>query len=231
MSIFLAHDSRAHLADALADRVAAVLGDGIAARGRASLAVSGGSTPGLFFDALSTRALDWDKVDLTLVDERFVPPEHPRSNHALVAARLLQNKAAKARFVPLYHPAADAEAAARLAGEATDRIAKPFDVVILGMGNDGHTASFFPGGNHLAAALDASQPQPVLTMEADGAGETRLTFTLARLSHARLLALHIEGAEKRSVLEKAANGRDEAEMPVRAMLRRAGTEIEIYWAP
>lgn len=231
MSIFLAFDSRALLADALADRVAAVLGDGIATRGRASLAVSGGSTPGLFFDALSTRDLDWEKVDVTLVDERFVPPDHPRSNHALVAARLLQNRAAKARFVPLYHPAADAEAAAHLAAAATDQLSKPFDVVILGMGNDGHTASFFPGGNHLQAAIDARQTQPVLTMEAEGAGETRLTFTLSRLSHARLLALHIEGAEKRSVLEKAADGRDEAEMPVRAMLRRAGTEIEIYWAP
>lgn len=231
MTVFNAFDDGQALADALADRVAAVLRLGIAARGTASLAVSGGTTPGRFFDALSTRELDWPKVTVTLVDERFVPADNPRSNHKLVAERLLRNAAAAARFLPLYHEAASAQDAARLASVEADSLARPFDAVILGMGNDGHTASFFPGGNNLATALDVNGQQSVLTMDADGAGETRLTFSFPRLRDARLLVVHIEGQGKREVLEKATASRDEAEMPVRAILKRAKTEPDIYWAP
>lgn len=231
MSRFHAYENGAGLAEAMADRVAAQLSEGIAARGRASIAVSGGTTPGRFFDALSTRPLDWDKVDVTLVDERFVPKDNPRSNHALVAERLLRNEAASARFLPLYHPAADAEEAARKAAEEAGALAAPFDVVILGMGGDGHTASFFPGGNHLSQALDPGTESPILTMEAAGAGETRLTFSFRRLQDARLLILHIEGQSKREVLAKAEAGGSEADMPIRAVLFRAATETDIYWAP
>lgn len=231
MSRFHAFDSGEALAAAMADRVADALREGIAVRGRASIAVSGGSTPGRFFDTLSTRRLDWDKVDVTLVDERFVPRDNPRSNHQLVAERLLRNEAADARFLPLYHAAADAEDAARLASGDAGALAAPFDVVVLGMGGDGHTASFFPGGNHLAAALDLATETPVLTMDAEGAGETRLTFSFRRLQDARLLILHIEGQAKREVLAKAEAGGDELDMPIRAVLFRAATEPDIYWAP
>lgn len=231
MSRFHAFGNGADLAEAMADRVAAQLAEGIAARGRASIAVSGGTTPGRFFDALSTRPIDWDKVDVTLVDERFVPQDNPRSNHALVAERLLRNGAAAAQFLPLYHAAADAEEAACQASQHAGALAQPFDVVILGMGGDGHTASFFPGGNHLSEALDLETESPILTMEAEGAGETRLTFSFRRLQDARLLILHIEGQSKRDVLARAEAGGSEAEMPVRAVLFRAATEAEIYWAP
>lgn len=231
MSRFHAFGNGAGLAEAMADRVAAQLAEGIAARGRASIAVSGGTTPGRFFDALSTRPIDWDKVDVTLVDERFVPQDNPRSNHALVAERLLRNRAATAQFLPLYHVAADAEEAARQASQHAGALAQPFDVVALGMGGDGHTASFFPGGNHLSEALDLATESPILTMEAEGAGETRLTFSFRRLQDARLLILHIEGQSKRDVLARAEAGGSEAEMPVRAVLFRAATEVEIYWAP
>lgn len=231
MARFLSFESGAALAEAMADRVASVLGEAIEARGRASIAVSGGSTPGRFFDTLSTRPLDWDKVDVTLVDERFVPRDNPRSNHALVAERLLQNEAARAEFLPLYQSVADCEEAARIASGKAGALAAPFDVVILGMGGDGHTASFFPGGNHLAEALSMDEERPILTMEAAGAGEPRLTFSFRRLQDARLLLLHIEGDAKREVLDRALAGTDEADMPVRAILKRAATEPEIYWAP
>ncbi len=140
----------------------------IAARGAASIAVSGGSTPKAFFQALSNRDLDWSKVTVTLVDERFVPADNERSNHLLVASNLLQNKAKAARFVPLYRKTGSAEDAAKLATAETKAIGNPFDVVILGMGGDGHTASFFPGGNNLAVALDPATPRGVITMEARG---------------------------------------------------------------
>ena len=219
------------LATALAGAVAAQLTTAISERDAASIAVSGGSTPKRFFEALSTRDLDWSKVTVTLVDERFVPADNPRSNHLLVATHLLKDKAAAAKFLPLYHDCSSVNQAAAVATKETAGIGKPFDVVILGMGADGHTASFFPHGNNLASALDLSGPRGVLTMEAEGAGEERLTFSFASLSDARLLVLHIEGQSKKDVLEKATTGSDETEMPIRAVLNRAKSPVEIYWAP
>lgn len=219
------------MAVALAKRVADVLAEGIAKSGKASLVVSGGSTPKAFFKVLSQADIDWSKVTITLVDERFVAADNPRSNHLLASNLLLQNKAAAAKFIPLYHEASEAGAAALLATQATADICSPFDVAILGMGSDGHTASFFPGGSNLNEALDASRKRGILTMEAEGAGEPRLTFSFSSLQDARLLALHIEGPEKAAVLNEALNGQDESEMPVRAVLNRASSPVEIYWAP
>ncbi|WEX78067.1 6-phosphogluconolactonase [Sinorhizobium numidicum] len=219
------------LAEALADAVGDRLAAAIKERGTASIAVSGGSTPKAFFQALSQRELDWTRVIVTLVDERFVPPENDRSNHGLVAANLLQNKAAAARFVPLYRAAATAEHAAAMASEATAGFANPFDIVVLGMGTDGHTASFFPGGTRLREAIDPATPRSVITMNADGAGETRLTFTFSSLQDAGFLVLHIEGDGKKEVLARAEAPGDEMEMPIRAMLRRARSPLQIYWAP
>ncbi|CCM74461.1 6-phosphogluconolactonase [Rhizobium mesoamericanum] len=221
----------AELARNLADKVAASLSAAIDAQGAATLAVSGGSTPKLFFQELSARDLDWSKVTITLVDERFVPSDNPRSNHLLVADNLLQNKAKAANFLPLYQAAGSAEDAAKLATVATASIGNPFDVAILGMGGDGHTASFFPGGSNLKLALDPMTPRGIITMEADGAGEPRLTFTFSSLQDAKLLVLHIEGESKKDVLTKAESAGDEAEMPIRAILRRATSPVEIYWAP
>jgi 6-phosphogluconolactonase len=228
MNVF---ENGSELASGLANRIAGALAAAVAARGAASLAVSGGSTPRAFFKVLSTRSLDWGKVTITLVDERFVPPDNPRSNHLLVKENLLTDKAKAATFVPLYQPTASVEEAALIATQKTAAIGHPFDVAILGMGNDGHTASFFPGGNNLAMALDPKTPPGIITMEAQDAGEPRLTFTFSSLQDSRLLVLHIEGDGKRDVLAKAEAPGDEAEMPIRAVLRRAASPVEIYWAP
>ncbi|MDR6815774.1 6-phosphogluconolactonase [Neorhizobium sp. 2083] len=219
------------LAAGLADEVAAHLETAIRDRGTASIAVSGGSTPKKFFEALATRDIDWSKVSVTLVDERFVPADSPRSNHLLVSTHLLKDKASAAHFIPLYYEAPSIEDAAVIATDKTSVIGRPFDVAILGMGGDGHTASFFPHGNNLARALDLSGPRGVLTMQAEGAGEERLTFSFASLSDARFLALHIEGQGKKDVLETAKAGSDETDMPIRAVLNRAASPLEIFWAP
>lgn len=221
----------AELARNLADKVAETLSAAIATKGTATFAVSGGSTPKAFFQELSKRDIDWPKVTVTLVDERFVPADNPRSNHLLVADNLLQDKAKAARFLPLYQEANSVDDAARLATAETRTISNPFDVAILGMGGDGHTASFFPGGTNLAAALDAKTPRGIITMDAEGAGEPRLTFTFSSLQDAGLLVLHIEGQGKKDVLAKAEGNGDEAEMPIRAILRRAVSPVDIYWAP
>ncbi|WP_417436674.1 6-phosphogluconolactonase [Hoeflea sp.] len=223
--------SGAELAEALADRVADALVAAIEARGAATLAVSGGNTPKAFFAALSKRAIAWDNVTVTLVDERMVPPAHERSNHRLASLFLLQNRAAEAGFVPLYRSNGDAADVARSASEAIDALALPFDVVVLGMGTDGHTASFFPGGTTLGAVTDPACRQSVMPIEAPDAGEPRLTLTLPRIVEAGLVALHIEGEQKKTVLDKALSPGPEAEMPVRSVLRHARTPVEIYWAP
>jgi 6-phosphogluconolactonase len=221
----------ATLAEGLADRVSAALADAVATRGRATIAVSGGSTPKAFFKALSTRDIDWSKVTVTLIDERFVPADNPRSNHLLVADNLLQDKAKAARFLPLYRDAGSAEEAATIVTADAATLGHPFDVAILGMGTDGHTASFFPGGSRLAEAVSPDTPRGVITMEAEGAGETRLTFTFTSLQDARLLVLHIEGQGKKDVLATAESDGPETDMPIRAVLRRAATPVDIYWAP
>lgn len=223
-------DSR-QLAEALAAAVAGDLTAGIAERGTASLAVSGGTTPKLFFNVLSARAdVAWDKVIVTLVDERWVDETSERSNARLVRANLLKGEAASAKFVPLYQGGAEPDAAAiAVADAAQAKVPMPFDAVILGMGNDGHTASFFPGGDTLHQALTVEGS--VIALRAPAAGETRVTLTLPRLLDARALYLHIEGQEKVAVLEKAeAEGPIEA-MPIRAILRQTQTPLTICWCP
>ena len=224
-------ETSAELAENLAKTVADALSAGIDRDGSTSIAVSGGSTPKAFFKALSNAPLDWTKVTVTLVDERFVAPDGDRSNEKLVRDNLLTGAASAAAFEPLYYPTATAEEAAATATKQTARIGRPFDVVVLGMGGDGHTASFFPGGSRLAEALDPQTPRGVMTMQADGAGEPRLTYTFTSLQDARLLVLHIESDAKKTVLETAQSDGPETDMPIRAILRRAASPVAIYWAP
>lgn len=221
----------AQLAAALADTVAVALTAAITARGSATLAVSGGNTPKAFFAALSNSAIDWTSVTVTLVDERMVGPDHERSNHRLASQFLLHNQAADAQFVPLYSETGDAAAVAEAASGRIDALALPFDVVVLGMGTDGHTASFFPGGTTLSEVTDPECPKSVMTIEAPGAGEPRLTLTLPRIVEAGLIVLHIEGEAKKAVLAKALETGSEADMPIRSVLNHAQTPVEIYWAP
>lgn len=219
------------LAEALALAVANRLGAACDERGRAVLAVSGGTTPARFFKALSVKKLPWDRITVTLVDERFVPPSSDRSNQKLVTELLLQNDAAAANFVGLYNDAPNVEEGAKIAAEAIAALDEPFDVVTLGMGGDGHTASFFPGGDHLADAISPNQQALVLAMRADGAGEPRLTLTLPVIAGARFVALHIEGPAKKTVLGQALEGGETSDMPIRAVLRHEPIELEIFWAP
>lgn len=220
------------LALAFAERIAERLRDAIAERGHALLAVSGGSTPKHFFEKLSRQALDWSKVQVTLVDERWVPESNERSNAAMVKAMLLQHEASHAQFVPLYTDAPTPEAGLATVRARMASLELPFDAVILGMGNDGHTASFFPGGDRLPEALDVHNATRVLPMRAAGAGEPRITFTLSALLDTRALYLHIEGEAKRQLLADARLALGEAaNFPVRSVLTQQRVPVAVYWCP
>lgn len=216
-----------HLANALADAVANDLSTAIDGRGRALMALSGGSTPKRFMQALATRDLEWSRVTVTLVDERWVPADHPRANARLLRENLLQGKAASARFVPLYAHTPTPEDGLDSVNRAIDALALPLDVAVLGMGEDGHTASFFPGGDHLEQALDPLCSSRVLPMRAPDAGEPRITLTLPVLVEAGALYLLIEGDGKRRVLIEAVQG---SSAPIGAVLE-AAPGLEAYWCP
>ena len=219
----------AALAQALASSVADDLRTALQERQVASLALSGGNTPKAFMRALSKQSLDWSQVVVTLVDERWVPEDNARSNAALLRENLLQGPAAAARFLPLHRDTATPEEALDALERDLAALPSPFDAVVLGMGNDGHTASFFPGGDRLAEALDPDSSLRVLPMRAPGAGEPRVTLTLPPLLAARHLYLHIEGAEKQAVLAQAASGIGAgAAYPIRTVLRHARSPLATY---
>lgn len=217
----------AHIADAL--RAA------IAARGQASLAVSGGKSPIPMFETLREQDLDWSKVTVVLVDERIVPRDHEASNTALVARHLLQGKAAAARFVLFFRelaPQFNASVLDALVSDATERIAAlpwPLDLAVLGMGEDAHTASLFPGapGYARAIATDARLAWVVPEQAPVPAPHARLTFTLHALLQARELMLCIAGESKLAVYGKAALARDEA-LPVSIVLHQDTTPVSVW---
>ncbi|MFK8035080.1 MAG: 6-phosphogluconolactonase [Hyphomicrobiales bacterium] len=219
------------LAEGLATKIAEALNAELQATGRALLAVSGGSTPKRFFERLSTKDIDWAGVTVTLVDERWVDESNDRSNGALVRANLLQNKAAVANFLPLYTGDSTPKEGVATLEASLSKLGQPITAAVLGMGNDGHTASFFPGGDELSAAIDLNNESNFITMQAPGAGEPRITFTLAALLKAGFLALHIEGEEKQKVLGQALAEGPAEEMPIRSVLRQDQTELTIFWCP
>ena len=218
------------LADQLARDIAGKLDAAIKARGKASIAVSGGGTPKLMFAVLAEQEIDWSKVTITLVDERWVDESSDRSNARLVKHTLISHEAHVATFLPLFDSAhaGDVDAALADVGQRVDAIGKPFDVIVLGMGPDGHTASFFPGGDNLARALDLGGKQSVLSMRAGGAGEPRITLSLPRVLDTRALYLHIEGDDKKEILARAQAGGD---FPIAAVLKQDRVPVDVYWAP
>ena len=215
------------LADALALNVAKQLSDAIDARGTATLVVSGGRSPVAFFQNLSKQKLDWSKVVVTLADERWVPVEHADSNAGLLKRYLLQGPAAKAQFLSLYSASANLEQAA----EQADRLLAELptiDVLILGMGDDGHTASLFPNSPNLADALKPDGTRRCWPMLAPTVPHQRLTMSRALLASAKHTVLSISGQSKLTTLSAALAGDDVAAMPIRAFLQPT---LEIYWCP
>ena len=225
----ISFESRTAAMSALADRVAEDLRAALGRKGRASLAVPGGTTPAPFLGDLAKRELDWERVRVTLTDERWVPPDHERSNARLLRTTLLTGRAAAAEFLPLYLEASEPEQVLARVAEALEAV-WPLDVCVLGMGTDGHTASLFPGADRLDEGLDPEGAATVLAMRAPGAPEPRVTLAAPVLNGAARIYLLITGDDKRAVLDRALEDGPVREMPVRAVLRGPGS-VTVYCAP
>lgn len=220
-------DSTAELDAALADHLADVLRADIARRGAASLALSGGGTPKAMFRALSRAQLPWADTALTLVDERWVDNDHADSNERLLRENLLQHAAAAAQLTGLKTPHARATEGE---GEANARVAalpRPFTAVVLGMGSDGHTASWFPQAANLHRLLDSRGAELVAATEPVTAPHARMTLTLPAVLASGEIIVHITGEQKKAVLGEAiARG-----YPIAAILQQTHTPVSIWWAP
>lgn len=227
----LTADDADALAALIATEIAILLREAIDTRAAASLVVSGGTTPAPVFDRLARdTTIDWARVWVTLADERAVPRDDPASNERLVREHLLTGPASTARFVSQYREDGDLDAVAR----ALDAMPRPLDVVLLGMGTDGHTASLFPDAPELEDAMTTERP--VMAMHPPSASQPRITLTRSRLLDSRVRLLHVTGVAKRDVLVDAIAayaraGDAPSTPPVARVLCAAPGAVGVRWSP
>jgi len=222
--------SREELTEALASTIADYLTQGITTNGSATIAVSGGSTPVELFKKLSTQKLLWEKVFICLVDERWVEPTDADSNEKLVRTHLLQNNAKAATFSGMKNGAATAGAGAVEYEKIVGQLPLPFDILILGLGGDGHTASLFPGAENLAAATDMQSGKMCMGIAPLTAPHERMTLTLPAILSSRQIFLHITGQDKKDVFDRAQQQGSPEELPIRFILNQNSAPFSIYWA-
>jgi len=221
----------AEWADACAARLTETLSAAVSEAGKAVFAGAGGSTPSPIYRLLAAADLDWSKIAVTLVDERYVPETSPESNAALMKRTLLTGPAAAARFIPLYTPEVTVDRAAIVAAHALAAEGGRLDAVLLGMGEDGHICSMFPESPTLKTLLTPTLPPTVLGVPhgRDGMAPSleRLSINLAYLAHARRVVLALTGKQKRAVYEREAAG-DPRTRPIAALLA-ANVPLEVLW--
>ncbi len=233
---FLEFDAREAASHAMVEKLSDMLTGAIEAKGKASLMVSGGSTPGLAYEALSRRELDWASIMVGLVDERWVDPSDPASNERLIRKTLLQNQASAATFLPMK---TDDPVPSIAVDEisASYTAALDFDAITLGMGPDGHTASWFPGAKGLSEAMSPAGRQIVAAINADeaevaGDHPLRMTLTANAINTASVACLLLFGEDKRRVFEAAAEGSfGETGLPVSQAIADLESRLHVYWGP
>ncbi len=206
------------------------LADIIAKRRKASLALAGGTTPGPLYEALSNLPLKWEKVSVTLTDERWVSPEDPASNEWLIRDLLLKRRAHSATFYGFKTNHAKATGGAAIAEKRIAPI-MPFDICLLGMGPDGHIASLIPGAEGYDAAVDPANIKKVAGIHHEGAAGSpeRMTLTVTGILSSRRIILLIMGQDKLNIYNEAKEGRGTS--PVRDLLAQKKTPVHAFWAP
>lgn len=218
--------TRDALMQAAANRIAIGLSEAVSKRGKACVALSGGSTPEPAYRALAGANLNWPLITFMLVDERFVPPDDAASNEGVLRRALASPLAHGARLLPLFAPDL-----AMAADEANERYAREqIDIAVMGMGDDGHTASWFPGMADLDKALDGNAARAVIAVHAPAAAGAadRLTMTRGAIARAGAVILLITGQGKRARLEQALANDD---APIAALFRAPMPTPEVWWAP
>ena len=225
---FNSFSSREELVDTLSEKIVNSLSLAIETKGYATLVLSGGSTPIKLLQNLSNIKFDWEKVRVTLVDERWVDTSSEKSNEKLVRDNFLKNYAAPARFFHLKTDGLRAEDSVVCLEVTLEKLSNELDVVILGMGLDGHTASFFPHGKELDFALSTNDL--VCATTATMEPKERITLSRSYLISSKNLILHIEGKEKKDIFDTASRSNDESNMPIISMMKQKEPLLEVYYA-
>lgn len=218
------------LIEVLSRSITSQLQEAIDTKGKASLIVSGGNTPKPLFKKLSEASLEWNKVTVGLCDERWIPTSDTNSNENLVRTYLLQGEASKAKFVGMYCEDVEIQTAEKQCTQKIKETLYPFDVVVLGMGHDAHTASLFPDNVKLDKAFDLDNKELCIAIEPTTAPYMRMSLTLSAILSAKHIYLHFEGEEKIAVYGDAITGEDRYKMPVRSVLNQDIKDVEVYYA-
>ena len=216
--------------------ISCILSKAVQERGKATFLVSGGSTPQLLYHSLSDNTdLFWNQIQVAMVDERWVCADNDLSNERFIRRHLLRNNAKDAKFLAMKTTTKVARDAEREINQEYATLKTPFDVTILGMGNDGHTASLFPNAEGLERAItDPSafcRSIQAQSSEATGEITERMSLTLHGLLQSKIIFLLLRGKEKLATYHQAMNGNDIFEMPVRAILQQKDIPVIVNWAP
>jgi 6-phosphogluconolactonase len=225
------YDSADEMADAVAGDIGFIVESAVEARNEALLALPGGSTPKPIYARLAQAKLPWKRVTIIPGDERLVPMQDELSNVRAIAQAFLPTGA---RVVPITGDIADYKLAGNSADARLQDLRWPPDLVWLGMGSDGHTASIFNGPD-MDDALNAPKarravgvmPEP-LPAEAPVA---RVTLTRSAILSARTILITIRGDEKRALLEQAIEAGHSSKLPIGRVLSEAEQPIDIHWCP
>ena len=236
---WLYHDKSEQLCEALADSILEQLQAAIENKGQGVLALSGGSTPLPLFKELGKRDFDWSQTVITQVDERWVPIGHELSNATTLVDQFLAKLGRPPRFVPLFTISSAAMCAADSTVSvmtdycnqtgSTHAMPSKFDVVVLGMGDDGHTASLFPDAENIGCLINPDTAEPLLTCHTPSSIVPRITWSVPFLTNTDLLVLHITGENKKRVFDSAAVGGSAEELPIRAMIFQDRTPLNVYY--
>ncbi|MCE0724805.1 MULTISPECIES: 6-phosphogluconolactonase [Legionella] len=213
------------LTDDLVSQLKQILCEAIEYRGHAYLAVSGGKTPVDLFKALAKTHIPWEKITVTLTDERCVPADDPDRNERLVRHFLLQHDASKAHFLSLYKEGHTLEQTEHIIASLPT-----FDAVVLGMGEDGHIASLFPCADELAMGMDDNASAVVL-VSPKTAPHKRISLSKKRLLNSRKIFFHVLGQKKLTILHQAMAEHDPMIMPVSAFLNNFNNDVQVMYAP
>ncbi len=229
-------EQRNHLFIALVAECQDVISEALSKHGVATLLVSGGTTPAPLYEALSKTDLNWKKIKIALMDERWVDQSHSASNEALIKRSLLINNAKNAEFIGMKTLAETAAAGQSETEERYRKLPQPFSLAIVGMGNDGHTASLFPHAQGLSEALNPDNQNLTAAInatqsEVTGPNTERLTLTLSALMKAERIVILFSGEDKLAVFSAAQKPGAVEDMPIRALIHQERVPVELYWAP